>query len=145
MVSQKRRRKFILITLFTFAVVSFCIWSIQTGWYIGIPRAPILEGAHLLSRNAGSGGYWAAAKRFWYYEKYGVKASVEEVTAFYDKTENKAWPFGWITVQVLPPISSTAGITETENMRLAPALRRDVTDPIGETIILIEVSWEPAD
>ncbi len=145
MVSQNRRRKLILIVLFTFAVVLSCVWSMQTGWYIGIPRAPVPEGAHLLSRNAGSSGYWAATRRFWYYEKYSVSATVEEVTAFYDKIGNKAWPFGWVTVQILPPISSIVGITETENMRLASALRRDVTDPIGETIILIEVSWEPAD
>ncbi len=143
MTPQKSRRILILVVLFTLAVMLFCVWSIRTGWYIGIPRAPIPQGAHLLSRNAGDVGYWAAVRRNWYYEKYSVKATVEEVTAFYDKVGNKAWPFGWFNFQILPPISSTVGITETENMRLASALRRDVTDPVGETIILIEVSWEP--
>jgi hypothetical protein len=143
MASQKRRRKLILVICFMLVVMPFCIWSIQADWYIGIPYAPVPEGAHLLSRNAGSGGYWAAAAISWHYEKYSVKASVDEVTAFYEKVGDKAWPFGWITVQILPPISSTVGITETENMQLVSALRRDATDPLGETIILMEVSWSP--
>ena len=143
MTPRKQRRKLILVGCLAIVVVLFCAWSIQTGWYIGIPRAPVPEGAQLLSRNAGDSGYWAATARSWYYEKYSVKASVAEVTAFYDKVGNKAWPFGYVYVQILPPITSTAGITQTENMRLVSALRRDVTDPVGETILLIEVSWSP--
>jgi hypothetical protein len=143
MALRRQRRKLILIACLAIVVVLFCAWSIQTGWYIGVPHALVPEGAQLLSRNAGDNGYWAATARNWYYEKYSVKASTAEVTAFYDKVGNKAWPFGYVNVQILPPITSTTGITQTENMRLASALRRDVTDPVGETILLIEVSWSP--
>jgi hypothetical protein len=123
--------------------VSLCGgWLKYSNWYRStIPTAPVPEGARLLSRNASANGYWSSRTRYWYYEKYSVDKSPEEVEAFYDRVGDAAKPFGYFSVEILPPMPAPG--EESPNMGLAAASRRDITDPVGETIILLEVSWDP--
>ena len=138
----RSRGCYILLALIAVVPLLCCGWFAYFVWYTStIPTAPVPPGSHLLSLDAGPGGHWSATARYWYYEKYSVAMPPEEVKAYYRSMGSNANPFGYYSVQILPPIP---GIDEVPpNMNLASAVRRDSTDPIGETIILIEVSWDP--
>jgi hypothetical protein len=119
-----------------YAYVAYFRWYEAT-----VPRAPVPNGARLLSRNAPRGGYWSSNAENKYYEKYSVTRPLEEVWDFYARAGHNAWPFGHYLVHVLPP---TPPLNEDPpNMNLASALRRDSSDPPGETLILLEVYWDP--
>lgn len=142
-VKNKHSRNTILVVLVAIVLaISLCGgWLAYSNWYrTTIPTAPVPEGARLLDHNAAANGYWSSQTRYWYYEKYSIAQSPEEVQAFYSREGDVARPFGCFSVEILPP--EPAAGEEPSNMDLAPALRRDSTDPEGETIILLTVSWD---
>lgn len=111
-------------------------------WYTDtIPRAPVPAGARLLSRNPADSDHWSARARYWYYEKYSFPGPVDDAETFYAQAGYEALPFGQYYVRVLPPVPALG--EEAPDLSEAPAVRRDSTDPADETIILIEVSWDP--
>ncbi len=145
---MKRRRTISIIAAWIGLVLFVPLWWIAVfryaNWYDDTaPVAFVPDGARLLAREPESHLFHSAIARYWYYAKYSTQLPYAEVVAFYEKSGDNARPFGYFSADILPPLSNpTKG---TYNSQLPPAERRDVTDPREETIILIEVSWEPLD
>jgi hypothetical protein len=140
--TTKIRRIFlstVLVIAGAFAFVCIVVQILVGIYYSIVPSPPLPTGAQLLSRNPEQGRWTANNGRAWYYAKYAIAQSPEQVRAYFKNKGYRAEPWGYFTVEILPPTPPQD--EPLPNMRISSALRRDPSDPKGETIILIQVDW----
>lgn len=114
----------------------FCGYNLYRGQ---IPSAPLPSAATLIYHSPSDKQYWSASRAYWYYEKYIIEMSKDEVVTFY---RSKARTCAEVTISDIPdiPVPFTRCYLKAEPFG---NVRVEIYIENSQTQILVEVRWNP--